>query len=114
MLVFFINLIFRLSAFPDSVYRLAIGNPGCLSRSNVGYEGPDTACDSCGNDSAQFQGDERDVVFISMVDTLAGGPLPIRHDVSSTPKNHPPSTIHPSPTQHQFSVRSSSLLAQQT
>src|ERR1700680_1087794 len=32
----------------------------------------------CGT-PAQFQGDERDVVFISMVDTPTGGPLPFRY-----------------------------------
>ncbi len=31
----------------------------------------------CGN-AAQFQGDERDVMFLSVVDTAEGGPLPIR------------------------------------
>lgn len=31
----------------------------------------------CGN-AAQFQGDERDVIFLSMVDTPRGGPLPLR------------------------------------
>ncbi len=31
----------------------------------------------CGN-AAQFQGDERDVMFLSMVDALAGGPLALR------------------------------------
>src|SRR5207245_2669461 len=31
----------------------------------------------CGN-AAQFQGDERDVVFLSMVDTAERGPLPLR------------------------------------
>lgn len=31
----------------------------------------------CGT-AAQFQGDERDVMFLSMVDTSAGGPLPFR------------------------------------
>ncbi|MDQ2644020.1 MAG: AAA family ATPase [Myxococcota bacterium] len=31
----------------------------------------------CGN-AAQFQGDERDVMWISMVDAPAGGPLPLR------------------------------------
>jgi superfamily I DNA and/or RNA helicase len=31
----------------------------------------------CGN-AAQFQGDERDVVFISLVDTAERGPLPLR------------------------------------
>ncbi|TAM65591.1 MAG: DUF559 domain-containing protein [Microbacteriaceae bacterium] len=33
----------------------------------------------CGN-SAQFQGDERDVMFLSMVDSPRGTPLPIRDD----------------------------------
>ncbi|HJY85152.1 MAG TPA: DUF559 domain-containing protein, partial [Candidatus Binatia bacterium] len=31
----------------------------------------------CGN-AAQFQGDERDVMFLSVVDTSLGGPLPLR------------------------------------
>ena len=34
---------------------------------------------TCGN-SAQFQGDERDVMFLSVVDVPRGGPLPIRQE----------------------------------
>src|SRR5438309_11898175 len=52
MLVFFINLIIRVSAFPDYVNGLAVGTVGnprdCLSKSILANQRPDPECDSSG------------------------------------------------------------------
>jgi very-short-patch-repair endonuclease len=37
---------------------------------------------ACGN-SAQFQGDERDVMFLSVIDTPSGGPLRLKQDAAT-------------------------------